>query len=140
MSRNVSIGSLAAALLLVGTLPLFAHHSTTAEFDPNKPIKFTGTIKAVEWMNPHIYTQVEVKEADGRVLVYRVEGSAPNGLFRQGWRKDSLKIGEVVTVSGLRAKIETSMNIGQATITTSDGRKIYGAGGQGAQSAQQPQP
>jgi hypothetical protein len=83
-------------------------------------------------MDPHIYTQVEVKEADGRVVVYRVEGMAPNGLFRQGWRKDSLKVGEVVSVSGLRAKIESSMNIGQATITTSDGRKMYGAAGPGA--------
>jgi Family of unknown function (DUF6152) len=82
-------------------------------------------------MNPHIYTQVEVKEADGKVVVYRVEGGPPNALYRQGWRKDDLKVGETVMVSGLRAKSDASMNIGQATITTSDGRKIYGTGVRG---------
>jgi outer membrane usher protein FimD/PapC len=105
----------------------------TAEFDQNKPITFTGTIKLVEWMNPHVYTQVEVKEADGRTVVYRVEGAAPNTLFRQGWRKGDLKVGETVTVKGIRAKLETSNHVGQATITTSDGRKIYGSGAGGGQ-------
>ena len=129
MARRLSIafgtGVVAAAL----AAPLAAHHAVTAEFDQNKPITFTGTIKKVEWMNPHIYTQVEVKQPDGTTIVYRVEGGPPNSLYRQGWRKDSLKIGEVVTVTGIRAKSETSLNIGQATITTEDGRKIYGTGG-----------
>jgi len=130
MGRNHSIAALAAAALVAVTVPLAAHHSTTAEFDTNKPIKFTGTVKAVEWMNPHIYTQIEVKD-NGKTLVYRVEGGPPNSLFRQGWRKDSLKIGETVTVSGIRAKSETSMNIGSAVITTADGRRMFGAGGRG---------
>ncbi len=129
MARTRSIAGLAAAVVLAATLPLAAHHAVTAEFDQNKPITFTGTIKVVEWMNPHIYTQVEVKQADGRTVVYRVEGGPPNSLFRQGWRKDSLKVGEVVTVTGIRAKSDTSMNVGQATITTADGRKMYGTGG-----------
>ena len=86
---------------------LYAHHAVTAEFDQNKPITFKGTIKPVEWANPHIYTQVEVKEADGKTVVYRVEGAAPNSLFRQGWRPDTLKPGDVVTVSGIRSKSET---------------------------------
>jgi hypothetical protein len=131
MGRKASLVVLLSAVWLAGTAPLIAHHAITAEFDLNKPVTFTGTIKRVEWMNPHIYTQVEVKESDGKTVVYRVEGGPPNALFRQGWRKDDLKVGEVVTVSGLRAKSEASMNIGQATITTSDGRKIYGTGVRG---------
>ena len=131
MGRKASLVVLLSAVWLAGTAPLIAHHAITAEFDLNKPVTFTGTIKRVEWMNPHIYTQVEVKEPDGKTVVYRVEGGPPNALFRQGWRKDDLKVGEVVTVSGLRAKSEASMNIGQATITTSDGRKIYGTGVRG---------
>ena len=131
MARKASSIVLTGAVLVAVAAPLAAHHAITVEFDQNKPITFTGTIKRVEWMNPHIYTQVEVKELDGKVVVYRVEGGPPNALFRQGWRKDDLKVGEPVTVSGLRAKSDTSMNVGQATITTSDGRTIYGTGARG---------
>jgi hypothetical protein len=137
MGPKASLVVLMSAVWLAGTAPLIAHHAITAEFDPNKPVTFTGTIKRVEWMNPHIYTQVEVKEPDGKTVVYRVEGGPPNALFRQGWRKDDLKVGEVVSVTGLRAKSEASMNIGQATITTSDGRKIYGTGVRGPNAAAQ---
>ena len=136
MTRHALAGIVSVAIALL-TTPLFAHHSISAEFDQNRPVTFTGTVKQVDWMNPHIYTHVEVKNPDGSVVVYKVEGGPPNSLFRQGWRKDSLKPGDVVTVSGVRAKIESSPNIGLATITTSDGRRIFGggggAGGRGAQ-------
>jgi hypothetical protein len=132
MVRKAVVFAVGAALL-VASAPLVAHHSISAEFDQSKPITFTGMVKQVDWMNPHIYTHVEVKNPDGSVVVYKVEGGPPNSLFRQGWRRDSLKPGDVVTVTGVRAKIETSMNIGLATITTSDGKRIYGGGrGQGA--------
>jgi hypothetical protein len=70
---------------------------------------------------------------------YRVEGGPPNALYRAGWRKDTLKPGDTVTVSGLRAKIATSTNIGVATVTTADGKKVFanGGGGAGAGAAQQ---
>jgi hypothetical protein len=143
MTRTLSVFSFVAALMMAAS-PGVAHHSISAEFDLNKPVKFTGTVKKVDWMNPHIYTHVEVKEADGKTTVYKVEGGPPNSLFRQGWRKDTLKIGETVSVSGIRAKNVESMNVGQASITTADGRRIYGGGGGGggrgagqAQGAQQ---
>ena len=116
--------AVAAATLLGFSCELSAHHSTAAEFDKGKPITFTGTVKKVQWMNPHIYTLVEAKSADGSI-VYSVEGGPPNALYRQGWRMDSLKIGETVTVSGLRAKNAASMHVGQATITTADGKRIF---------------
>jgi len=125
MPKKTLLSLLAGAALLV-TFPLAAHHSLTAEFDTTKPITFTGTVKKVDWMNPHIYTHVTVKQADGKVIEYRVEGGPPNALFRSGWRQDSLKIGETVTVSGLKAKSETSMNVGQATIKKADGTSVYG--------------
>lgn len=103
----------------------FAHHSTAAEFDKEKPITFTGTVKKVQWMNPHIYTLVETQDAAGKPVVYRIEGGPPNALYRLGWRMDSLKIGDTVTVSGVRAKNPASMNVGQARITAADGHKIF---------------
>ena len=124
-----TVWALVVAALAVA-VPVAAHHSVSAEFDLNKPIKFTGTIKKVDWANPHIYTSVETKE-NGKTVVYKVEGGPPNSLFRQGWRKDTVKTGDTVSVSGVRAKIATSTNIGLATITTSDGKRLFGSQGAG---------
>ena len=130
MKRVIICAALLAAVnALIAGPPVTAHHSVSAEFDTTKPISFSGTIKKVEWTNPHIYTQIESKGPDGKITIYRVEGGAPNSLYRQGWRKDSLKVGEAVTVSGIRAKRADSMNVGQATITTSDGRRMFAGGG-----------
>ena len=131
------------AALAIGTViavtPARAHHSVSAEFDTSKPIEFTGTVKKVEWTNPHIYTQVETKGADGKTIVYRVEGGAPNALYRSGWRKDTLKVGEQVSVKGIRAKREDSTNVGNATITTADGRRMFAGGTAQREAAQQQQ-
>jgi len=120
-----------AGALIIAAVPAVAHHSISAEFDTSKEITFTGVVKKIDWMNPHIYTHVEVKSPDGKMTVYKVEGGPPNALFRQGWRKDTLKVGDTVTVTGIRAKIATSMNIGVATIKTSDGKTVFGTGGGG---------
>jgi len=138
MKRTLSVFFVAA---LMAAIPVAAHHSVSAEFDTSKPVSFTGTIKKVDWTNPHIYTHVETKGPDGKMIVYRVEGGPPNSLFRQGWRKDTLKIGETVTVSGVRAKNPQSMNVGVASITTADGRRVFGGGGGNRGGGQgQPQP
>jgi hypothetical protein len=120
LSLFLGVGVLAAAV------PMVAHHSVSAEFDTTKTITFKGPVKEINWGNPHIYTMVEAPDpASGKTVVFRVEGGPPNSLFRAGWRKDTLKIGEVVTVTGNRAKNPASMNVGQATILTSAGVKVY---------------
>ena len=127
MSRKSLCLTVAIGLFCVAA-PVLAHHSVAAEFDTSKPISITGTVKQVDWMNPHIYTHIEVKE-NGKVTIYKIEGGPPNSLYRQGWRKDSLKIGETVSVTGIRAKVATSTNIGNATIKTADGKTIYSGRG-----------
>jgi hypothetical protein len=126
---NKTLTAAMLAFALCGAGAAQAHHSTAAEFDSTKPITFTGTVQKVMWMNPHIYTLIEVKQADGTSFVYHVEGGPPNSLFRQGWRKETLKIGTVVTVSGWRAKNPESPNVGQATLTAADGSKLFSGNG-----------
>src|SRR3954469_7732813 len=137
MVRKASVLFIAVVAMLMGAATARAHHSVAAEFDTSQPIEFKGTIKKVEWTNPHIYTSVETKTPDGKTVVYRVEGGPPNSLFRQGWRKDSLKLGEEVTVKGIRAKRTDSMNVGQATITTGSGKRMFAGTGQAGAQAQQ---
>ena len=123
--------------LLASATPVVAHHSVSAEFDTTKTISFTGKVKEVNWGNPHIYTSVETTDPDSKKpIVFRVEGGAPNALFRAGWRKDTLKIGETVKVTGNRAKNPESTNIGQATILNEAGKRVYA--GNAAGNAAQP--
>jgi len=126
MTRKLLGGYILGFGLLSAAVPALSHHAVSAEFDRNKPITFTGTVKKVDWMNPHIYTHIESKDASGKAVVYEVEGGAPNALFRNGWRPDSVKVGETVTVTGSRAKNEASHRVGSATITKADGTRVYG--------------
>ena len=126
MTRNLlGVLTLSFGLFLV-SVPALAHHAVSAEFDRDKPIKFTGTVKKVDWMNPHIYTHIEAKDPSGKTIIYEVEGGAPNALFRNGWRADTLKPGETVSVTGSRAKNDNSMRVGNATITKTDGSREFG--------------
>jgi hypothetical protein len=122
MKRGVLFFLILSAGILLITIPMLAHHAISAEFDSSKPIKFNGTVKSVDWMNPHIYVNIEAKDDSGKTIVYSVEGGPPNALFRQGWRKDTLKPGDAVQVSGIRAKKAESTRVGQASITMPDGR------------------
>jgi hypothetical protein len=115
--------------LLLASLTVVAHHSVSAEFDTTKRVTFTGTVKKIDWMNPHIYTHVEVKESDGKVLVYKVEGGAPNALYRQGIRPEQLAVGTVVTCTNCsRSKSPNSMNV-NGRLTLQDGKAALGAPG-----------
>jgi DNA/RNA endonuclease YhcR with UshA esterase domain len=132
MTKQALRTALAGALAVVLGMPLAAHHSVSAEYDTTRPITFTGKVIKVEWMNPHIYTNVEAKDETGKAVIFRIEGGAPNSLYRQGWRPDSLKAGDSVTVSGWRSKNPASTNVGLATIRNADGRVIFITPGQNA--------
>jgi hypothetical protein len=116
-----------AALMVVGSLAsggALAHHSFSAEFDADKPVKLTGIVTNVEWTNPHVWFYINVKdEATGKVTNWGAEMGPPHGLQRQGWRRETLKIGESVTVDGFMARNgENRMNARTVTLTATGGR------------------
>ena len=99
MKRAIAFGLFAAVSLMAGGA-VTAHHSFAAEYDSNKPITLAGVVTKVEWMNPHVYFYLDVKDAGGASANWAVEGGAPNTLYRAGWRKESLKAGDHLTVHG----------------------------------------
>jgi hypothetical protein len=111
--------------LLVSALPLLAHHSFAAEYDTTKPVKVTGVVTKMEWMNPHARFYVDVKEADGKVATWNFELGAIPVLLKQGWRKEALKPGDQVTVEGNRAKDE-SHTAAARVVLLPDGRRVFG--------------
>jgi hypothetical protein len=104
MKRFV-LGGLVAAAIAAAAVPTTAHHSFAAEFDANKPISLTGIVTKVEWTNPHVWFYINVKDpASGEVTNWGAEMGPPHGLQRNGWRRETLKIGEEVSVAGSLAK------------------------------------
>jgi hypothetical protein len=121
--RAYIIGSLVvASVLLVGSRAT-AHHSFSAEFDRNKPLTLTGVVTKVDWTNPHVWFYINVKDKDtGKVTNWGAEMGPPHGLQRQGWRRDTLKIGEEVTIKGSAAKNGTNrMNASSVVLTATGG-------------------
>ena len=117
-----------AILILGGGLvfsasTLSAHHSFAAEYDSKQPITLKGKVTKVDWINPHSWVHIDVTDAAGKVTNWNCETAPPNTLYRMGWRRDSLKEGDEVTIDGFRAKDGTATMTARS-VTMADGRKV----------------
>jgi hypothetical protein len=132
MTRHRISGGVAAIALLLAGAPALAHHSFSAEFDSNKPIQLKGAVVKVEWINPHTWIHIDVKQPDGSVERWMIEGGTPNTLLRRGLTRESLPAGTEIIVDGYRAKNGTNRANGR-DVTFPDGKKLFlGSSGTGA--------
>ena len=116
--------SVMAGGLIMAAAPMLAHHSFSAEYDRSKPVTLKGTVTKVEWMNPHARFYLDVKDDAGKVTNWEFELGSPNGLMRQGLTRNSMKIGDSVSVQGSKAK--DGSNLANArTVKLSDGKKLF---------------
>ena len=128
--RTKLAGFVAAIGFILATGTVIAHHSFAAEFDANKPINLKGVVTKIEWANPHTYFYIDVTEADGKVVNWGMEMGSPNGLMRQGWTRNTLKVGDEVAVEGSQAK--DGANVGNARVVTltATGKRLFAASSQ----------
>ncbi len=110
--------------LALASTPLVAHHAFSSEFDTSRPIDLEGVVTRVEWSNPHVYFYIDVPDASGAVVNWKCETRGPNGLTRQGWNRESMKIGDKVIVHGSLAKHVPNMIDGRRVVLA-DGRRIF---------------
>jgi hypothetical protein len=122
--RAVILGALVAGGFLLAGGATFAHHSFAAEFDANKPVTMTGIVTKVDWANPHVWFYINVKDdATGQMANWGAEMGPPHLLQRRGWRRDTLKIGESVTVNGSLARDGSRrMNAAKVILTATGAR------------------
>jgi hypothetical protein len=125
--------SVMAGGLMLAAVPMLAHHSFSAEYDRSKPIQLKGAVTKVEWMNPHARFYLDVKDDSGKVTNWEFELGSPNGLMRQGWTRNSLQVGAVVSVNGSRAKDGSNL-VNASSVAFDDGKKVFS----GASSADDP--
>ena len=131
MRSTAAVPAAVMALLIVLTRAV-AHHSFSAEYDANKPVNVQGVVTKLAWVNPHAYIYVDVKDAGGKTFRYAFETSSPNALLRRGWKRDSLKEGDEVTIDGFLAKDPRPLSDGSihgnARLVTLAGGKTVFAG------------
>jgi hypothetical protein len=123
MRTKLAIAVAGVALLSMAA-PVWAHHAFAAEFDEKRPIKLAGTVTKWELVNPHSWIHMDVKNSDGTVTAWTVEGGSPNALLRKGFTKNSLPEGTEIVVEGYQAKDGANRGVA-ATLTYKDGRKIF---------------
>jgi len=113
-----------AVMLLSAAVPVLAHHAFSAEFDQSKPVKVSGEITKLEWVNPHAWLFIDVKGSDGKTVGWRFEMGAPNALLRAGWSRSDIKVGTPVTISGFLAR--AGGPVGNAfQVRLPDGRDLF---------------
>ena len=115
-----------AGLMAIWMAPLNAHHSFAAEFDASKPVTIKGVVTQIDWKNPHVWFYVNVKDEEGRTTRWACEMGAPHQLQGRGWLRDTMKIGDVVTVEGSLAR-DGSKRANARTVTTADGKTLGAA-------------
>ena len=123
---------IAGLALLASMSGVMAHHSFSAEFDASKTFKFTGPVTKVEWMNPHTFFYIDVKdEKTGKVTNWAMEMGSPNGLMRNGWTRNTMKIGDVVTVEGSMAKDGSPTGNARTVVMAKTGQRLFAGSSQG---------
>jgi hypothetical protein len=124
----------AAFAVVVGVIggagSAIAHHSFAAEFDANKALTLKGVVTKIEWQNPHTYFYMDVSQADGKVVNWGMEMGSPNGLMRQGWTRNTLKVGDSVTVEGSAAKDGTNVGNARVVVLDATGQRLFAASSQ----------
>jgi hypothetical protein len=115
---------IAAVAALCPVATSYGHHSFSAEFDRDKPIELTGAVTKVEWTNPHARIYIAVQDADGKTVNWDFELGPPNGLMRQGWRRDSLREGHIVTINGFLSKDQERV-ANARSVKLPDGRQVF---------------
>ena len=111
--------------LHLAAVPALAHHSFAAEFDAKQPIKLTGTVTKVEWTNPHVWFYLDIKDDTGKVTNWGMEMGTPNILMRNGWRRDTLKAGDMVTVDGFLAKDGSPTGNANSVVLVATGKRLF---------------
>jgi hypothetical protein len=116
--------------MLLGTGAAIAHHSFAAEFDAGKALTLKGIVTKIEWQNPHTYFYLDVSGSDSKVVNWGMEMGSPNGLMRQGWTRNTLKIGDAVTVEGSQAKDGTNVGNARVVILDATGQRLFASSSQ----------